>query len=70
MVTTEMKVSGMACDGCANKIKKALEEIDGVSHVDVVLDSGHVKIAHTGNVHANMAKFQNVIETLGFDIEE
>lgn len=69
MVTTVLNVSGMACDGCASKVKNALGNIEGVSSVDVVLEGGRVEVAYTESAEANLSKFQEVIEDIGFDIE-
>jgi len=39
--TTSLKVKGMTCQvGCANKVKKVLNEIDGIKSCDVNFENG------------------------------
>lgn len=37
-------VEGMSCNGCANSVKAAFSNIEGVSHVDVDLDEKQVNV--------------------------
>lgn len=69
MTTVTLKVSGMACGGCASKVKQALEGIAGVTNADVTLENGHVEVTYTESAEANRACFQTVIEDLGFDVD-
>lgn len=34
----QVKVAGMSCNGCANSVKAAFSQIDGVSDVKIDLD--------------------------------
>lgn len=44
-VWTELKVSGMSCGRCANRVRSALASIDGLYGVEVDVASATVKIA-------------------------
>lgn len=43
-MTKTLKIEGMSCEHCSNKVKVALEEIDGVTGVDVALDSNTAEV--------------------------
>ena len=38
------KIEGMTCGGCANKVVKAVDALDGVESCDVNVDKGQAKI--------------------------
>tara|TARA_B100001250_G_scaffold42572_1_gene33650 strand:- start:1220 stop:1528 length:309 start_codon:yes stop_codon:yes gene_type:complete len=38
------KIEGMTCGGCANKVVKAVDALDGVKSCDVNVDKGQAKI--------------------------
>ena len=38
------KIEGMTCGGCANKVIKAVDALDGVESCDVNVDKGQAKI--------------------------
>lgn len=44
MVEKVLKVEGMSCPHCVETIKKALFSLEGVSHVEVSLEEGSVKV--------------------------
>lgn len=69
MTAVTLKVSGMACAGCASKIKQATEELAGVISTDVILENGDVNIIYTEDEKANPVHFRTIIEDLGFDVE-
>lgn len=37
-------IEGMTCDHCQHAVKSALEDVDGVRTVDVVLSTGRAKV--------------------------
>ena len=61
-------VSGMACGGCASSVKNALQGTEGVSKVDVILESGLVNIEYNEKAKNSAEKFRQVIEDLGFTV--
>lgn len=68
MSLTALNVSGMACGGCASKVKNALQDLEGVSKVDVTLETGLVNVEHDETEKNNAEAFRLVIEGLGFDV--
>lgn len=47
-----LKVEGMACMNCANKVEKALKACDGVEDVNIVLETGMVMLKTKDDVSA------------------
>lgn len=67
MSSMVLKVQGMSCGGCSSKVIKAINAIEGVDHVDVVLETGQVTVDYSNpELHAEQLK--DVIEDLGFDV--
>ncbi len=50
--TTEYTVTGMTCQHCVNGVAKEVGGIDGVTGVDVDLDSGRVSVSSEQPVDA------------------
>ena len=50
MATTTRYVSGMSCDHCVHAVTTEVSAIDGVTKVDVDLESGRVDIESSGPV--------------------
>lgn len=63
-----ISVQGMSCGGCANKVKNALEALNGVHGVDVALEAGLVNVEYDETEKANPGAFRDAIEELGFDV--
>ena len=45
MNTIDLEVQGMSCGSCVKHVTQALQTLSGVQHVDVSLQSGHVKVS-------------------------
>ena len=56
---TLLNVQGMSCPSCIRHVKEALNEVEGVSGVDVRLAAGQVKVQH-----ARSANVTNMVEAL------
>lgn len=65
---TELKVSGMKCNGCKNAVIKAVSKVDGVNLVDVDLPSGNVTIETEKPV--DQADLIQAIEQAGYKVED
>ncbi|NOY75972.1 MAG: hypothetical protein GXP32_09325 [Kiritimatiellaeota bacterium] len=63
--TKTLTVSGMTCKNCAAKLKKALEEIEGVALADIDVESGKVDISGAA---LNDDSIAESIATAGFSI--
>ena len=59
-----VSIKGMSCPHCVASTKKALEEIDGVSNVEVSLEKNEA--SYDGDVDAAIVK--EAILKIGFEI--
>lgn len=65
---TEMNVKGMTCNHCVMAVKGALKGLDGVSEVEVSLETGKVLVHHDENPD-RMGEFKSAVEGQGYDVE-
>lgn len=63
-MTKTMKIEGMMCQHCVAHVKKALEDIAGVTKADVDLESGSAKIEMETDVKEDILK--KAIEDAGY----
>ena len=68
MKETVIKVEGMVCNGCENRIQNALKNIDGVENVVANHTTGIVTVTSKDEVQENAIKEK--IEDIGFEIKE
>ena len=61
-----LKVKGMMCMGCENRVKNALENIDGVSNVKANPKDGTVEFDTQDDTLINVIK--ETINDLGFKV--
>lgn len=68
--TTQITVTGMTCNGCATKVRSALEEVPGIAKADVDHESGVVKIDADGSVPMDDLEFDidEAIERTGYKV--
>ncbi|MCC6545528.1 cation transporter [Candidatus Sumerlaeota bacterium] len=50
MTVQRLKIEGMTCNSCANRVTKILKEIPGVSDAKVSLSDGMAEVATTGAI--------------------
>ncbi len=63
-----LKVNGMMCTGCENRIKNAVSLLEGVEEVLASHVEGTVNIS--ANDDADISAVKEAIEDLGFEIIE
>ena len=68
MKDTTIKVKGMMCEGCENRIKNALGEVEGIKEVEANHNTGLVKITSTDEVKKE--DMEETIEDIGFEVEK
>ncbi len=68
MKETIIKVEGMVCNGCENRVQNALKNIDGVENVVADHTTGIVTVTSKNEVSESVIKEK--IEDIGFDIKE
>ena len=64
-----LKINGMKCTGCSQRLEKALKNTDGVQDAVVDFESREAKIVYD----ASKISTQNIYETVsdvGFEVEE
>lgn len=66
MKTATLKVKGMTCSGCATSVKRVLQQIDGVSRVDVALQAGQATVEYDPAL-ADPARFEAAIRDAGYE---
>ncbi len=66
MKETIIKVKGMVCNGCENRVKNALKNIQGVENVDANHTTGTVTVTSKEEVSENIIKEK--IEDIGFEV--
>ncbi len=61
-----IKIEGMMCTHCSGRVKKALEEIDGVKSADVSHETGEAKVETTKDVPASV--LTKAVEDAGYKV--
>ena len=67
MKELELKVTGMMCTGCENRVKNVLNEIKGIETIEANHKTGIVKIKCDNDVNVN--EVNEAIEALDFKVE-
>ena len=68
MNETTIKITGMSCSGCENRVQNALKNIEGIEEVEADHTTGIVKITAKNDIPENA--IQAKLADLGFEIEE
>lgn len=68
MKETIIKVEGMVCGGCENRVQNALKVIEGVENV--VADHTNGIVTVTAKEEASINTIKETIEDLGFEVKE
>lgn len=68
MKETIIKVEGMVCNGCENRVQNALKTIKGVENVVANHTNGTVTVTLSNEVEENTLKEK--IEDIGFEVKE
>ena len=63
----EIKIEGMHCPNCVAAVKRELESLEGVTHVDVSLEDGQAIVEVEEIADETL---QETIEDIGFDVVE
>lgn len=68
MKETIIKVEGMVCNGCENRVQNALKTIEGIENVVANYKEGKVTITSKSEVSESIIKEK--IEDIGFEVKE
>ncbi len=66
-MTKTIKISGMHCQHCVVAVTQALQEIAGVTKVEVSLENAQAVVEAEGVTDAALTE---AVEDIGFDVEE
>lgn len=61
-----LKVNGMMCGGCENRVKNAVQSIDGVESVIADHNTGKVIVIKNKNISKNI--IIETLEDIGYEI--
>lgn len=67
MKQINLNVNGMMCVGCENRVKNAINTIDGVEEVNINYNTGKVSIKTSKDIKQ---KIIDTIEDIGYEVEE
>jgi copper chaperone len=67
MSTATYTVAGMTCQHCVNSVKEEVGQLDGVSTVDVDLESGRVTV--TSDAPLEVARVRDAVEEAGYELK-
>lgn len=59
----KLQIKGMSCQHCVASVKKALENVSGLSQVQVNLEAGEATFVNSG---ADRGKIREAISKIGF----
>ncbi|MEN8142331.1 MAG: heavy metal-associated domain-containing protein [Thermodesulfobacteriota bacterium] len=62
-----VKINGMKCDHCVGAVTKALNDVEGISNVNVDLDKGEASYDEAATIP--LEKIKEVISGIGFEVE-
>lgn len=68
MKEMKLKIEGMMCTGCENRVQNALKTIDGVEEVKANHEDGSVKIKANDNVEISTIKEK--VEDIGYEVKD
>lgn len=64
--TQSYTVTGMTCDHCAQSVTEEVQEIPGVEHVEVVLETGSLTVTSAEEVAD--AAVKDAVEEAGYQL--
>jgi copper chaperone CopZ len=67
MKTERLEVTGMTCSGCAGKVTRVLEELDGVSDVNVSLAAGEATVQFDERL-ASFDQLESAVKRAGYGV--
>ena len=66
----EIKISGMSCTGCENRVENVLKTIENVESVNANYNTGIVEIETNNIKNLDIDMIKETLEDLGYDILE
>lgn len=66
----EIRISGMSCTGCENRVENVLKNIENVESVNANYNTGIVEIETNDIKNLDIDVIKEILEDLGYDILE
>ena len=66
----EIRISGMSCTGCENRVENVLKNIENVESVNANYNTGIVEIGTNNIKDLDIDMIKEILEDLGYDILE
>jgi heavy metal transport/detoxification protein len=66
----EIRISGMSCTGCENRVENVLKNIENVESVNANYNTGIVEIGTNNIKNLDIDMIKETLEDLGYDILE
>ena len=66
----EIRISGMSCTGCENRVENVLKNIENVESVNANYNTGIVEIGTNNIKDLDIDVIKETLEDLGYDILE
>ena len=66
----EIRISGMSCTGCENRVENVLKNIENVESVNANYNTGIVEIGTNDIKDLDIDVIKETLEDLGYDILE
>lgn len=66
----EIRISGMSCTGCENRVENILKNIENVESVNANYNTGIVEIETNNIKNLDINVIKETLEDLGYDILE
>lgn len=66
----EIRISGMSCTGCENKVENVLKNIENVKSVNANYNTGIIEIETNNIKDLDIDIIKETLEDLGYDILE
>ena len=66
----EIRISGMSCTGCENRVENVLKNVENVESVNANYNTGIVEIETNDIKNLDIDVIKEILEDLGYDILE
>lgn len=66
----EIRISGMSCTGCENRVENVLKNIENIESVNANYNTGIVEIETNDIKNLDIDMIKEALEDLGYDILE
>jgi len=67
MSTVQLTVDGMTCGGCSGRLKRVMEQAEGISTADIELKTKQVVVAFDSGV-IDQAAIEAIVKEAGFTV--